>query len=76
MLNKLNNCIDQGGGKRKPSFGYIEDDGTTTRQVLILQKKTRRRCEQMNNKNNHKGRRREIKITGFKRLNSSHKVPF
>ena len=76
MLSKRNNCINKGGGKRKPTFGYTENDVTTTRQVLTLRKKTRRRCEEMKNRKNRKGGRREIKIRGFLRLNSSHKAPF
>ena len=69
-------CINQGGGKRKPTFKYTEDDDTTTRQVLILQKKTQKRCEEMKNEKNCKGGRREIKIKRFMRLNSPHKAHF
>ena len=45
MLSKRNNCINQGGGKGKPTFEYTEDDGTMTRQVLILQKKTQKELQ-------------------------------
>ena len=76
MPNKRNNYINPEGGRRKPTFGYTKDNGTTMRHVLILLKKNQKRCEEMKNRKNRKGRRREIKIRGFKRLNSSHKVPF
>ena len=76
MLSKINNCINQGGGKRKPTFEYTKDDGTTTRQVLILQKKTQKRCKEMKNRKNRKGGRREIKSKRFLRLNIPHKAPF
>ena len=82
-LVKRNNYINQGGGKgnqpldmQKTVAQRRDESKNNYRQCLILRKKTRRGCKEMKKGKERKGGRREIKIRGFLRLNSPHKVPF